>query len=142
MRGDAASSSSSAAGRAQRRFVLAEDVDALAGAGGARRGGAAGSTVRVLGPYDPFLQLRDREVLTDDPARRKALWPVIGRPGAVVGGSGEVLALWRPRTSGKRLRLAVEPWRTLRAAERRSLEEEAERLAAHRDVSCAGLAFD
>jgi hypothetical protein len=124
-------------GRAQPRFILAEDVDALAEAGGGR----PSSAVRLLGPFDPFLQLRDREVLAPHPARRKALWPMLGRPGAVVGG-GEVLALWRPRTSGKSLRLAIEPWRRLKASERAALEEQAERLAAHRSVTLAGLRYD
>jgi hypothetical protein len=124
-------------GRAQPRFVLAEDVDALTEA----RRGSSPSALRLLGPFDPFLQLRDREVLVPDPARRKALWPALGRPGAVVA-AGEVLALWRPRTSGNRLRLALEPWRHLTAAQRAALEEQAERLAAHRGVTLAGVAYD
>ena len=124
-------------GRAQPRFILGDDADALAGAGG----GSPSSAVRLLGPFDPFLQLRDREVLVPDPVRRKALWPALGRPGAVVS-AGEVLALWRPRTSGNRLRLAVEPWRRLKPPERAALEEQAERLATHRAVTLAGLAYD
>jgi hypothetical protein len=123
-------------GRAQRRFVLAEDVGALTEAAGARPPRAG---LRLLGPYDPFLQLRDRELLVADPAQRKALWPVIGRPGAVVCG-GEVVALWRPRTSGKQLRLAVDEWRRLRKTEREALEEQSDRLAAHRGASFAGFA--
>jgi hypothetical protein len=129
----------SGGGRAPRRFVLAEDVDALA-ATRSHKSPAGAAALRLLGPYDPFLQLRDREVLVSDPARRKALWPVIGRPGAVVA-AGEVLAQWRPRTSGKSLRLAVEPWRKLKAAERAAIGEQAERLAAHRGVTLAGLDF-
>ncbi|HEV3365229.1 MAG TPA: crosslink repair DNA glycosylase YcaQ family protein [Acidimicrobiia bacterium] len=124
-------------GRAQPRFVLAEDADALADPGPA----SSPPALRLLGPFDPYLQLRDREVLASDSARRKALWPMIGRPGAAVA-DGEVLALWRPRTSGKSLRLAVEPWRRLKAAERTALEEQAEGLAAHRGVALAGLSYD
>ena len=126
-----------ASGRAQRRFVLAEDADLLANPGGGR----SPSALRLLGPFDPFLQLRDREVLATDPARRKALWPTLGRPGAAVA-DGEVLGLWRPRTSGKSLRLAIDPWRRLKAPERAALEEQAERLAAHRGVTLAGVAYD
>ena len=62
-------------------------------------------------------------------------------PGAVVD-RGELLGLWRPRTTGKRLRLVVEPWKRLTKPVRTALEEQAERLAAHRDVTLAGLAFD
>jgi hypothetical protein len=121
--------------RAQHRFILPEDTEALTG------DSEAPKTLRLLGPYDPYLQLRDRTVLVADEKRRKALWPVIGRPGAVVA-NGDVLALWRPRTSGQRLRLAVEPWTRLTKPVRTALEEQAERLAAHRGVTLAGLAFD
>ncbi len=55
--------------------------------------------------------------------------------------AGEVLALWRPRTSGNRLRLTIEPWRRLEPAERTAVEEQAERLAVHRGVTLAGLAL-
>ena len=123
-------------GRAQRRFILAEDADALTG-----DAAPAAAALRLLGPYDPYLQLRDRPLLVPDPERRKALWPVIGRPGAVVA-DGDVLALWRPRSSGQRLRLAIESWTRLTKPVRTALEQQAERLAADRGVTLAGLAFD
>lgn len=44
------------------------------------------------------------------------------------------------RTSGQRLRLAVEPWTRLTKPVRTALEEQAERLAAHRGVTLAGIA--
>ena len=127
VKGEAASTA-----RAQRRFILPEDADALTGDAGAAQ------TLRLLGPYDPYLQLRDRTVLVADEKRRKALWPVIGRPGAVVA-DGDVLALWRPRTSGQRLRVVIEPWMRLTKPLRTALEEQAERLAAHRGVTMAGI---
>ena len=120
--------------RRQRRFILAEDAETLTGEGVGKA-----VTLRLLGPYDPYLQLRDRAVLVPDEARRKALWPVIGRPGAVVGHGGDLLALWRPRTSGQRLRLAVEPWTRFTKPVRTALEEQAERLAVHRGVTLAGI---
>ena len=129
VKGEAASTA-----RAQRRFILSEDAEALTEAAGAK-------TLRLLGPYDAYLQLRDRTVLVADEQRRKALWPVIGRPGAVVV-DGDIVALWRPRTSGQRLRLAVEAWTRPTKPVRTALEEQAERLAAHRGVTLAGLAFD
>jgi hypothetical protein len=130
VKGEAASTA-----RAQRRFILPEDAAALTGDAGGTK------TLRLLGPYDAYLQLRDRTVLEADEQRRKALWPVIGRPGAVVV-DGDIVALWRPRTSGQRLRLAVEPWTRLTKPVRTALEEQAERLATHRGVTLAGLAFD
>ena len=118
--------------RRQPSFVLAEDVQALADAGAATRTG----TLRVLGPFDPYLQVRDRELVVPDEARRKDLWPVLGRPGAVVV-DGEVVGTWRPRASAKRLTMLIQLWRPLRAAESTALQEQAERLAAHRGTVLA-----
>lgn len=91
-----------AAGRSQPRFALVEQLESLAA------GGSASTTrsVRLVGPYDPYLQLRDRELLVADEARRRELWPVIGRPGAIVA-DGEVIGTWRPRTSGRRFTLRI-----------------------------------
>jgi hypothetical protein len=90
-------------------------------------------TVRLLGPYDLFLQGRDRDLLVPDRERAKRLWPVLGRPGAVLV-DGEVAGLWRPRQSGGRLRLQVEAWAALP-----DLDEQAQRLASARGVALAGV---
>ena len=113
--------------RRQPRFVLAEDAKDLAGSGA----DAGMPTLRLLGPFDPYLQLRDRELLVPEEARRKELWPVLGRPGAILV-DGEIAGTWRPRASVKRLTLLVQAWRSLGAVELTALQEQAERLAAHR----------
>ncbi|SDD07101.1 winged helix DNA-binding domain-containing protein [Glycomyces harbinensis] len=114
----------------ERRWILAADEEALRG--------ADASGTRLLGPYDLFLQARDRGTLVDDPALAKRLWPVLGRPGAVLV-DGAIAGLWRPRKSGKRFTVAVEPLRTWKPAELKRVEAEAERLAAFRGVALAGL---
>ena len=119
-------------GRPQPRFVLNGDLDEM------RRSESPERTLRLVGPYDPYLQLRDRELLVADEARRKDLWRVLGRPGAVVVAC-EVAGTWRPRTSGRRLTVAVEPWVPLPARDRARLDEEAERLAAFRGVTLSGV---
>lgn len=91
-------------------------------------------TVRLLGPYDLFLQARDRELLVPDRDRRKALWPVLGRPGAVVL-DGEVVGTWRPRAKGRTLSLAIEEWAPLDREVRAAVRHEHERLAAFRGVT-------
>jgi len=112
------------------RWVLGDDHDLL----GAGRTTTTTTTTRLLGPFDLFLQARDRELLIGDKAHAKALWPVLGRPGAVLE-SGEIIGTWRPRSSGRSLTIAVELWGTAPAARRKRLTAEAERLAAHRGVS-------
>jgi hypothetical protein len=119
------------AGR-QPRFLLAEDLDALTG------GGTGGRTVRLVGPYDPYLQLRDRELLVADEARRKDLWRVLGRPGAIVA-DGDVIGTWRPKASGRKLTVRVQPWTSWSGADRTLVEEQADRLAAHRNLALAAI---
>ena len=111
----------------QRLDVLAGDLDALVAAPPSR-------AVCLLGPFDLFLQGRDRELVVPDAAARKDLWRTLGRPGGVLVG-GEVVGSWRPRSKGRRLQVAVTIWAggDIPAG----AAEEAERLAAFR-----GQAFD
>lgn len=93
-------------------------------------GKARSTKMRLLGPYDLYLQARDRELLVPDEKRRKQLWPVLGRPGAVVRG-GEIVATWRPKTAGKKLTINVEPWAPV---DTDAIEVQAERLAEFRGI--------
>lgn len=112
--------------------VLAEDLPALLGTG--TRDDQR--VVRLLGPYDLFLQARDRHVLVPDATRATALWPVLGRPGAVLA-DGEVVGTWRPRARGRRLALELDPWIPWDAALERAVAEQHERLAAFRGADPA-----
>lgn len=109
-----------------KRFALAEDAEWLAGDDDIDE-----RTVRLLGPFDPYLQLRDRELIVPDEAARKDLWRTLGRPGAIVA-DGELLGSWRPRSAGKAVSVEIDPWVKLTKADRVRIETEAERLAAFR----------
>ena len=88
--------------------------------------------VRLLGGFDLLLQGRDRDLLVPDTSRHKALWPALGRPGAVLVGT-DIVGTWRPKTSGKRFTLRL---RALgqgpRSGPRSVGAPQAERLAARR----------
>ncbi|MEI4273321.1 winged helix DNA-binding domain-containing protein [Klenkia sp. LSe6-5] len=89
---------------------------------------------RLLAPFDPYLQVRDRELLVPDrPATE--LWPVLGRPGAVLV-DGEVAGTWRPTTKGGRLALTVTRWRAFDGV---AVEEQAESMAAARGLRPGGV---
>lgn len=124
------------AGTAGTRFVLAEDLDDLDAAADARA--APDMVVRLVGSHDAFLQGRDRDVLVPDPAHRKALLPVIGRPGAVVA-DGEIIGLWRPKTVGSKFTLRFFPWGRITKARRAAIVVEADRLAAFRGATLVGV---
>ena len=95
--------------------------------------------VRLLGGFDPFLQARDRNLIVPDKAAQKALWPVLGRPGALLV-DGDIVGAWRPKTSGKKLTLSVEAFGALPASVWKKVEEEAERVAAYRGASAVAVA--
>lgn len=94
--------------------------------------------VRLLGGFDLLLQGQDRELIVPEKARHKALWPVLGRPGAVLAGTA-IAGTWRPKTAGSKFTLRLELWSKLAKAVRPRLEAEAERLAAHRGLALAGI---
>ncbi len=93
---------------------------------------------RLLPNLDPIASARDREVLVPDEATRKRIWASLGGPGMALV-DGEVAGLWRPRKTGKRLEVQLEPLRPITSAEREALAEEAERLAPFRGADTAEL---
>lgn len=114
------------------RWVLAADRDLL--------DSARVEQVRLLGPFDLFLQARDRPLLVADATRSKALWPVLGRPGAVLV-NGDIAGTWRPRRSGNTLTVRVEPFTRIAATTRNAIAEQAERLARFRGVQLAAVDY-
>ena len=117
----------------RKRWLLDDPESAGAGLPDADSG-----LLRLLGPYDLFIQGRDRSLILPDQGRHKSLWPILGRPGAVLAGT-EIAGIWRPQASGVRFTLRVDLWIRLDKAARARLEEEAERLAAHRGLTLAGI---
>lgn len=101
-----------------RAYLLAEDEAAFESPPPPRG-------TRLLGPGDPLLTARDRDVLADD-ALRKRIWRPVGSPGVVLH-DGRVAGLWRARKQGRKLSIEAE-W----LGEPVDLREEGERLAALR----------
>lgn len=106
-----------------------EQVDALAAARASVK--ALDGVVRLLGPFDPYLQARDRDLIVPDKRVHKTLWPVLGRPGVVFAG-GEAVGVWRTKAAKSRLTITVEEFAPMPAPVWRQLEAEAERVAAVR----------
>jgi hypothetical protein len=116
----------------EHRWLLAADED--------RMGADPPAVTRLLGPFDLFLQGRDRALLVSDAARAKEMWPSLGRPGAVLA-DGEIIGSWRPRKSGKALTVTVRSWTRPSRARRATVTEQAERLAAFRNARLTTVDF-
>ncbi|MEU3275302.1 winged helix DNA-binding domain-containing protein [Saccharomonospora sp. NPDC006951] len=86
------------------------------------------SPVRLLPPWDPFLQGRDREILVPDKAMRKELWKILGNPGAILA-DGEVSGTWRAKAAGKSLEVSATAFLPLTKKARAAVGDEAARVA-------------
>jgi hypothetical protein len=110
--------------RRPRRADPAADADRLAEP-------HAASGVRLLPPFDPYLDQRDRATLFPDPELRARARSGIGAPGAVLV-DGALAGLWRPAKKGKRLVVTVEPIAKLTRKAVDALAAEAEVIAPYR----------
>jgi len=117
----------------RRAWIAATAVDALAAAPTPR-------LTRLLPRGDPWLLARDRTLTVPDRARHRVLWPMLGHPGAVLV-DGEVVGAWRTKASGRRLAIAIEAFESVPARARREVGDEAERIAACRDLTLAEVTF-
>ncbi|GAA4927330.1 winged helix DNA-binding protein [Actinomycetospora succinea] len=115
----------------RKAWLPADDLDAALGA-------PEPDLVRFLPPWDPMLQARDRALLAPDEDVRKALYKIIGNPGALLA-DGEIVGTWRPKASGRKLTLEIAPVVPLAPDVRARLDDEAERVAAARGLTLAGL---
>jgi Winged helix DNA-binding domain len=81
----------------------------------------------LLGAFDPYLQARDRDLIVPDKAVQKTLWPVLGRPGALLV-DGEIAGTWRTKASGGKLTISVDAFGPLRPAVWKQVDAEAQRI--------------
>jgi len=97
--------------------------------------------VRLLPPYDGYLDCRDRLTLLPEKAHHRKLWAPIGNPGALLV-DGEVVGSWRPAKKGKRLTVTVAAFASLGHAARAEIEAEATLLGPIRGCTSVDVSFD
>ena len=56
-------------------YMLSNDMEALA------HSQADGERLLLLGAHDPYLDIKDRDVLLEDRTLQKAVWKTVGNPG-------------------------------------------------------------
>ena len=110
----------------RRRWLLAEDREALLQ-------GEEGDRLLLLGPHDPYLDLRDRETVLPDQKLQRLVWRTVGNPGAVLLG-GRAVGLWTALSKGGGLELSVSLFQQLSPVQRARLEELGAAYAAFRQL--------
>ncbi|ALG07326.1 winged helix DNA-binding domain-containing protein [Kibdelosporangium phytohabitans] len=89
----------------------------------------------LLPTSDPFMQDRNKLMLVPDKAHHKAMWPVIGQPGAVVV-DGDVAGLWRAKASGRgKLEIRITAFTPVEPDAREALEDQARLIGALRGIA-------
>jgi DNA glycosylase AlkZ-like len=117
----------------RRGLVLAADARAL-------ESPPQASGVRLLPPFDPYLDQRDRDTLFPDPELRTRARTGIGNPGVVLV-DGHLAGLWRPEKKGKRLLVKVEPMTDAACSAAAGIAAEASVVAARRACVAADVAW-
>lgn len=97
--------------------------------------------VRLLPPYDAYLDQRDRLTLIPDKARHRQVWAVLGNPGGLLV-DGELAGTWRSQKKGRRLKIAVSAFNPLSPRTRTEIEAEAALLGPIRDCTSVDVEFD
>lgn len=116
------------------RSVHADDLGALERAG-------SPSTVRLLPPLDPWVQVRDRATILADRSLHPQVWRSTGWPGTVIV-DGLVLGRWRGHVRRAVLDVSVQPFGPLDDAAREGLDVEARSLARFKGLADARVAAE
>ena len=98
------------------------------------------SGVRLLPPYDAYLDQRDRATLVPDESLHRRVWKILGNPGVVLA-DGHLVGLWRPQKKGRRLVVTVETLAPVSRTVRAEVEGEAALIAPYRGCASAAVAF-
>lgn len=115
-------------------FMLAEDMESLLSA-------ETDEKLLLLGPHDPYLDLRDRTVILENKAFHKKVWQFVSNPGAVLKG-GRIIGIWKAKKNKGQLEVLASVWEPIDAREKKRLEELAEEYAEFRKAGLRSFGVD
>lgn len=93
----------------------------------------------LLGPHDPYLDIRDRAILLEDTAAQRQVWRTVGNPGVILKGR-KIIGIWKTRTQREKLSVTTTLWEPLSSPEQRELERQMEGYASFRGLTLQGIA--
>lgn len=85
----------------------------------------------LLGAHDPYLDIRDRAVILENPTLQKAVWKIVANPGVILKG-GRAAGTWKTKTGKEKLDISMTLFEPLNAQELKNLKQLAEEYAAFR----------
>lgn len=110
-----------------KRYMLAEDMSRLCG-------DVPPSGLRLLGAHDPYLDLRDREVVLENKTLQRRVWRTVANPGVILE-DGRIVGIWKSKTARNRLEISAELWEHLPEGQLRQIRDWAERYAGFRQLA-------
>ena len=116
----------------KRRYILAQDQDALAAPADCP------GTIRLLGPHDPYLDARDRELLLADAAQRRQIWKTVSNPGVILK-DGKIAGQWTAKSQSHQMSAAYALFESCSTAQIAAIQQEIEAYAAFRGLRLATL---
>ena len=116
----------------KRRYILAQDRDALAAPA------EDSGTIRLLGPHDPYLDARDRELLLPDAAQRRQIWKTVSNPGVILK-DGKIAGHWAAKSQVHRMSATYSLFEPCSTAQIAAIHREIEAYASFRSLHLATL---
>lgn len=115
-------------------FILSADRQALADPPAPQR------PWLLLGPHDPYLDQRDRDILLPDKARQRRVWQTVSNPGAILH-DGAIAGTWTATKKAGGLTVRAALWQDGPDA-RQALSAQAEEYAAFRGLNLLDIDMD
>ena len=117
----------------KKSWLLTEDLPSLLEIRQSFADGSAPAPERLLllGPHDPWLDLRDREIILPEKALHRLVWKTVAKPGAAAKG-GRIVGVWNSRTRKDGLEISLNLWNDLPREQLQTLKEQAKEYASFR----------
>ena len=93
-----------------------------------------GDRLLLIGPHDPYLDLRDREIVLEDTVRQRQVFRTVANPGAILRG-GRIIGIWSAKSEKRKIRFSLRLWDGAGEVTRRELNRQAEEYAAFRGLT-------
>ena len=93
-----------------------------------------GESLLLLGPHDPYLDIRDKKLLLENQSLQRKVWTTVSNPGVILK-DGHIAGIWKPKTLKKSLQLSMELYETFSSREKEKLAQLAEAYASFRELS-------